>query len=473
MNEAPQPIQPSLSEAPAPQELVPASPPDVPVAVAPVPAVSPIAPPSFAPAAPSPLISAPPTPSAPSFAPHIPPASPTAVSDPTFVPTPLPAEPVYAYRATNPLLAMLGGALLSAALLGIGIAIGRAGAGGKAMPVGGGTSISGDENPVARVAREVGPAVMNVDTTFGKKGKGAFLPRPGQQDNAEERKGKGTGFVFDSAKGYMLTNAHVAAGAKELQVTTSDGRKITGKVLGFDRRSDIAVVQLADKKLPQVKLATFTDPKKLEVGEGTVAIGNPFGQENTVTSGVLSAVGRTLPVPANEGSNDGGAFDLTDMLQTDTAINPGNSGGPLINFKGEVIGINTAIIPYGQGLGFSIPINKAKKVADEIIAHGKVFHPYIGVNVLTINDGIKQDYGLPDKNGALVRSLAPNSPASKAGLQPGDVIRSIGGKVVKSKEDVSKNMEGRKVGDTVKVEILRNNTVKKTVTLKVEDRPEE
>ena len=270
----------------------------------------------------------------------------------------------------------------------------------------------------------------------------------------------------------MLTNAHVAAGAKELQVTTRDGKKIHGKVLGYDRRSDIAVVQLADRTLPQVKLATFDDPKKLEVGEGTVAIGNPFGQENTVTVGVLSAVGRTLPVPAKNGANDGGAFDLTDMLQTDTAINPGNSGGPLINLQGEVIGINTAIIPYGQGLGFSIPINKAKKVADEIIAHGKVSRPYLGVNVLPVDDGLKTDYGLPDKSGAFVQGVAPDSPADKAGIKQGDVIRSLGGQPIKTDKDVPANMTHRKAGEVVKIEILRNNSVKQTLTAKIEDQPD-
>ena len=390
---------------------------------------------------------------------------PAMASDPAFI-TPTISEPVNPGRATNPLIAMLGGALLSALLLGAGIAIGRSSAGGSAFPKAG---PSGGEDPVVKVAREVGPAVMNVDTTFGKKGKGAFLPRSGQEDNAEERKGKGTGFVFDSAKGYMLTNAHVAAGAKELQVTTRDGRKITGKVLGYDRRSDIAVVQLADRHLPQVKLATFTDPKKLSIGEGTVAIGNPFGQENTVTAGVLSATGRTLPV--GEGEADGQAFELTDMLQTDTAINPGNSGGPLINLDGEVIGINTAINPNAQGQGFSIPINKAKKVADDIIAHGKVIRPYIGVNTLPINDAIKQDLGLPDKKGVLLRSTAPDSPADKAGIRGGDVIRSIDGQPINANEDVTKALGKHKVGDKVKVEYMRGS-VKTTVDVKIENLPE-
>ncbi len=410
-----------------------------------------------------------PAPTEPSFAPHL-----VQNSAPLQPVQNVVREPANTHRATNPLLAMLGGALLSAALLGTGIVIGRSGAGRTSLPIGASTGANGlSANPVAQVARDVGPAVMNVDTTFGKSGKKAFLPRPGEDEGSEEeRKGKGTGFVFDSKQGFMLTNAHVVAGAKELQVTTQTGKKVRGKVLGYDRRTDIAVVQLVDRTLPQVKLATFDDPKKLEVGEGTVAIGNPFGQENTVTVGVLSAVGRTLPVPARNGANDGGAFDLTDMLQTDTAINPGNSGGPLINFKGEVIGINTAIIPYGQGLGFSIPINKAKKVADEIIKNGRVSRPYLGVNVLPVDDALKQDYGLPDKTGAFVQGVAPDSPADKAGIKQGDVIRSIGGKAVKTDKDVPKTMAARKAGETLKVEILRNNSIKQTLTVKIENQPD-
>ena len=366
---------------------------------------------------------------------------------------------------------MLAGALLSAALLGIGISIGRSGGGKNAL-----TSASANDdfdvlNPAARVARDVGPAVMNVDTTFGKTPKSDFLPRPGQSPESHEgQKGKGTGFVFDSKNGFMLTNAHVAAGAKELQVTTRDGKKIKGKVLGYDRQSDIAVVQLADKTLPQVKLAPFKDPKTLAIGERTVAIGNPFGQENTVTEGILSATGRTLPVPPSE--ENGGGFALTDMLQTDTAINPGNSGGPLINLKGEVIGINTAIIPYGQGIGFSIPINKAKRVADEIIAHGKVFHPFIGATVRTVSDALKQDMGLPDKNGVLVQGVEPGSPAEKAGIRQGDMIRSLEGKPIRSSKEWADSVAGRKVGSSVKVEIVRNNSVKQTLQMKVSDRPD-
>lgn len=395
----------------------------------------------------------------------------------------LPLEPIApeaprAAAATNPLIAMLVGALLASALLGSGILIGRAGNLGTTDVLassgsGGSSSVSSQSgNAIVRAVAMVGPAVMNVDTTFGKNPStpSDFLPSPGSQ-NPENgpREGKGTGFVIDSKNGYMLTNAHVVANAQKIQVTTRDGDKYTGRVMGFDRRTDIAVVQLSYRKLPQAKLATFKNAKELPIGDWTIAIGNPFAQENTVTVGVLSAVGRTLPVPANE---RGEAFSLTDMMQTDTAINPGNSGGPLCNLNGEVIGINTAIIPFGQGLGFTIPINKAKNVADQIIKNGKVLHPFIGVYVKPVTDAIQSDYGLPDKNGALVQSVEPASPAAKAGLQPGDVIRKLDGKVMKSNEDVVRNIGDKKVGDVVKIEVLRNNSVKKTLTLKVGDRPD-
>jgi serine protease Do len=403
-------------------------------------------------------------------------AEPSAAIAPKLSPTLPPSEPIApeppnASSATNLLMAMLVGALLACALFGGGILVGRSSNPGgndvlAASPVGtSGSSVSANSgNAIVRAVAAVGPAVMNVDTTFGKTD-GNFLPLPGQMG---PREGKGTGFVIDTKKGWMLTNAHVVAGAQKIQVTTRDGDKWTGRVLGFDRQSDIAVVELSNKKLPQAKLATFKDAKELPIGDWAIAIGNPFAQENTVTVGVLSAVGRTLPVPANE---DGEAFQLTDMMQTDAAINPGNSGGPLCNLRGEVIGINTAIIPFGQGLGFTIPINKAKEIADQIIKNGKVLHPYIGVVVTPVTDALQSDYGLPDKVGGLVRSVKPGSPAAKSGLQIGDVIRKIDGQVMKDNDDVVRQIGKKKVGDVVKIEILRNNSVKRTLTLKVGDRP--
>jgi serine protease Do len=364
---------------------------------------------------------------------------------------------------------MLVGAVLSCGLVGVGVLIGRSGGGGPVPGTSGANSGSG--NAIVAAVAAVGPAVMNVDTTFGQnKSKSDFLPAPGEAPAQEgPRAGKGTGFVIDSKRGLMLTNAHVVAGAKKIQVTTREGKEYTGRVMGFDRQTDIAVVVLDNKNLPQAKLATFKNASELPIGDWTIAIGNPFGQANTVTVGVLSAVGRTLPVPE---SVRGEAFALTDMMQTDTAINPGNSGGPLCNLNGEVIGINTAIIPFGQGLGFTIPISKAKGIADEIIKNGKVLHPYVGVMVRPIDDEIKSSYGLPDKDGGLVTRIQPDSPAEKSGLESGDVIRKIDGKTMKSRDDVIKTLGSKKVGDNLKVEILRNSSVKKTLNMKVGDRPD-
>ena len=390
-------------------------------------------------------------------------------------------EPARAGSATNPLLAMLVGALLSCALIGGGIAIGRqsaSGAGTSVLPGGGkaATVTNPEEGPLVSAVKTLGPTVMNVDTTFGappkkKKGDDTFLPTPGgsgQELPPEGGQGKGTGFIIDSKNGYMLTNAHVVAGAKKVQVTTPDNRKINGKVRGYDRETDIAVVVVDDKKLPQAKLASFKNPKELDIGQWTIAIGNPFGQENTVTVGVLSAVGRTLPVPPNSGRD---AFDLKDMMQTDTAINPGNSGGPLCNARGEVIGINTAILGVGQGLGFSIPISRAMNIANQIIKNGKVLHPWVGVAVKPIFPDLKADLGLPDTNGGFVGDIEPNSPAQKAGLKEGDVIRSVGGAKAKTNKDVIAQIKKAKVGDKLKFEILRNAKDKLTIEVPVGDEP--
>ena len=385
-------------------------------------------------------------------------------------------EPARAGNATNPLLAMLVGALLSCAMIGGGIAIGRQSAGGTGvLPAGGaGTVNNPEQGPLVSAVKTIGPAVMNVDTTFGapekKKKDDNFLPAPGAPDNLppEGGQGKGTGFIIDSKNGYMLTNAHVVAGAKKVQVTTPDNRKINGKVRGYDRETDIAVVIVDDKALPQAKLATFKNPKNLDIGQWTIAIGNPYGQENTVTVGVLSAVGRTLPVPPNAGRE---AFDLTDMMQTDTAINPGNSGGPLCNARGEVIGINTAILGVGQGLGFSIPISRAMNIANQIIVNGKVLHPWVGVAVKPIYPDLKGDLGLPDTNGGFVGDVEFNSPAQKAGIKEGDVIRGVNGVKSKTNKDVVAQIKKAKVGDKLKFEILRNAKDKLTIEVPVGDEP--
>jgi serine protease Do len=373
----------------------------------------------------------------------------------------------------SPVLSMLLGGVLACVLVALGMMIGarRPGsAGGDPITFTSTQPLSGitGSNDIVRAVQIVGPAVMNVDTQFGTTKDPDFLPRPGMGDQPAQ--GKGTGVIIRSSRGpVMLTNAHVVAGAKRIQVTTRDGKKYTGKIIGSDRQTDIAVVEISNKKLPQARLATLKSTKDLAVGDWVIAIGNPYAQANTVTVGVLSAIGRRLVGPGR----DGNMIELTDMIQTDAAINPGNSGGPLCNLRGEVIGINTAIIPFATGLGFSIPINKAKAIADQLIAQGRVRHPYIGVSLDVVNDDLQATYGLKDKLGALVKSVTKNSPALRAGLQEGDVIRRVDGTVIKDYAEVPRLIRNKKVGETVTLEILRNSTVNKTLKMKIGEKPDE
>jgi serine protease Do len=394
-------------------------------------------------------------------------------------PTIVAAQPSTARMGTartvtlSPILSILLGGVLACVLVALGMVIGarRPGSTGgdpiaftSTQPVPGASG----SNDIVRAVQIVGPAVMNVDTQFGTTKDPDFLPSPGMGDQPAQ--GKGTGVIIRSSRGpVMLTNAHVVAGAKRIQITTRNGQKYTGKIIGSDRRTDIAVVEISNKKLPIARLAPLKSTKELAVGDWVIAIGNPYAQANTVTVGVLSAVGRRLAGPGR----DGQMIELTDMIQTDAAINPGNSGGPLCNLRGEVIGINTAIIPFATGLGFSIPINKAKAIADQLIAQGRVRHPYIGVDVALITDELQATYSLKDKLGGLVRSVRPDSPASRAGLQAGDVIRRVDSTVIKDFAEVPRLVKNKKVGDTVTLEILRNSTVKKTLKLKIGERPDE
>lgn len=459
-------------EPPAPTFEVSAAVASPPVLVAPSSAPSEVQ--LFSPAVPPPYPSEPVAP-----VPLAAPAPPVALPLPGAVapsPPPVPAEPVVAQfprpGLITPLVALLAGGTLACLLVVLGMFLqARHGAGGAIDPINyiGGPGVSSESgNAIVRAVRLVGPAVMNVDTTFGKQGSPEILPDPGLGPQPLE--GKGTGVVIDSRRGLMLTNAHVVAGAQAIQVTSREGKQYTGRIKGSDRLTDIAVVELSDRSLPEAKLAHLKNSRDLDIGQWAIAIGNPFAQANTVTVGVVSAVGRSIEVPGGRAGGQG-QFRLTDMIQTDAAINPGNSGGPLCNIRGEVIGINTAIIPFATGLGFTIPINKAKAVADQLIVSGKVQHPYIGVAMWPITAEKQQFYGLPDRNGAIVKSVETGSPAAQAGLQPGDVIRTIDGKSMKSNVEVQQLIGDKKVGDTIKIDILRNNTVKRTINVKLGDRP--
>jgi len=263
----------------------------------------------------------------------------------------------------------------------------------------------------------------------------------------------GSGFIINSS-GQILTNSHVVDGADLVTVTLKDGRTFKGKVLGEDAVTDVAVIQIDANKLPTLALGKSDT---LQPGEAVIAIGNPLGLNNTVTSGIISATDRS--------SSDIGASDKrVDYLQTDAAINPGNSGGPLLNARGEVIGMNTAIIQGAQGLGFAIPINTVQKIAEELITKGRVDHPYLGIQMVTLTPEVKEKIttrfgdriNLAANQGILLVRIVPNSPAAIAGLRPGDVIKSINNQPVLKVDEVQKLVENSKIGIPLQVQVERN-----------------
>lgn len=270
---------------------------------------------------------------------------------------------------------------------------------------------------------------------------GIPVPQQGGHEDPQPTYGEGSGFII-STDGVILTNAHVVQGAKEVTVRLTDKREFKAKVIGHDERTDIAVIKINAVNLPTVKLG---NPEDLKVGEWILAIGSPFGFENTVTAGVVSAKGRMLP-----------SDNAIPFIQTDAPINPGNSGGPLFNTRGEVVGINSQIYSNTggfEGLSFSIPIDLAVHIKDEILLHGHVDHALLGVTVQDVNQGLANSFGLDKPDGALVSSVEPGSAASKAGLKPGDVILQFNGKPVKASGDISSQVALEKPGDTIKLSV--------------------
>jgi len=274
---------------------------------------------------------------------------------------------------------------------------------------------------------------------FGMPG----LPGAQAQPRDTPARGEGSGFIVGS-DGLILTNAHVVYGAKEVTVKLSDRREFRAKVLGMDPKTDVAVIRIDAQNLPTVRLGNTKD---LQVGEWVLAIGAPFGFENSVTAGVVSAKGRSLPDDS-----------LVPFLQTDVAINPGNSGGPLFNARGEVVGINSQIYTRSggyQGVSFAIPIELATQIQQQIVAHGKVEHARLGVAVQEVNQGFAESFGLPTPEGALVSSVQDGSPAAKAGLQPGDVLREVDGQRIVSSGDLPAYVGMRRPGQQVQLTVWR------------------
>ncbi len=320
------------------------------------------------------------------------------------------------------------------------------------------------ENAVVKAVRMVSPAVVNISSEYSIKGRrnpfGRMDPffehffrdffEPGQEYH---RTSLGSGVIIDGKNGYILTNAHVIASAGKITVKLKDEREFKADIVGADAQSDLAVLKIKSSKiLPAIEMGNSDD---LMIGEDVIAIGNPFGFSNTVTKGVISALNRSVR-----------AEDTVyhDFIQTDASINPGNSGGPLLNINGELIGINTAIYSKAQGIGFAIPINKAKRIVADLIRYGQVSEIWLGIGVQDITRRMAIYLGLPKDGGALVRNIEPESPAQKAGIREGDIILSLGGIRVNSTGGFYSAMQGFAPGDRVTLKIWRKGkTFKKVI----------
>lgn len=318
-----------------------------------------------------------------------------------------------------------------------------------------------DSSFIASVADQVGPAVVRIDSSrtvaqrpgvFNDPFFRDFFGAMGEQPSTRVERGQGSGFVV-KADGLIWTNAHVVEGADTVTVTLKDGREFKGEVVGEDPLTDVAVIQVDAQGLPTV---TLGNSEQLRPGEWAIAIGNPLGLDSTVTAGIISATGRTsaqIRVPDKR----------VQFIQTDAAINPGNSGGPLLNERGEVIGINTAIIGGAQGLGFAIPINSAQRLAQELLEKGRVDHAYLGIQMQTLTADLRQqlngdprnDVRLSVDEGVVILGLLRNSPAVQAGLEVGDVIVSMNGNTIKDAEQVQQIVQDVGVGDVIALNIDR------------------
>ena len=273
-----------------------------------------------------------------------------------------------------------------------------------------------------------------------------FAPNPGQREFQPQS--LGSGFII-SADGYILTNAHVIDAAEEVTVKLTDKREFKAKVIGADKRTDVALIKIEATGLPTLR---FGDPAKLKVGEWVVAIGSPFGFDNTVTAGIVSAKGRSLPQE-----------NFVPFIQTDVAVNPGNSGGPLFNLRGEVVGINSQIYSRTggfMGLSFAIPIDVANDIAQQLRTTGKVTRGRIGVVIQQVTKELADGFGLPKPQGALVNSVEKGGPADKAGIEAGDVILRFDGKPVNSSEDLPRVVGGTKPGSKVAIQVWRNKAAR-------------
>ncbi|MDQ7786835.1 MAG: DegQ family serine endoprotease [Thermodesulfovibrionales bacterium] len=319
--------------------------------------------------------------------------------------------------------------------------------------------LSKTNQAMAEIVAAVKPSVVNISSTSKVKGSMKQSPFPddplfrrffgdrfSSPDKPREfkRSGLGSGVIFDK-RGYILTNNHVVKGADEIKVKLSDNREFKGEVIGSDPKTDLAVVKIDTDNLPVIQLG---DSDALKPGETVLAIGNPFGLNQTITSGIVSATGR-----ANVG-----IADYEDFIQTDAAINPGNSGGALVNIKGELVGINTAIFSTTggyQGIGFAIPSNMAKSIMESLIKNGKVVRGWLGIYIQPLTPELAKQFGISDEKGVLVGDVIEDSPAEKSGIQRGDVILELNGKKVEDPRSLRNMVAGIDPNDEVTLKLVR------------------
>ena len=325
---------------------------------------------------------------------------------------------------------------------------------------------AGGHSFVANAVQQVAPSVVRIDTERLIERQPFdpnlidpllrdLLGEPGYGIGPERQRGQGSGVVIDG-RGLVLTNAHVVDQVSTVNVTLSDGEQRDGEVIGQDPVTDLALVLLSGRALPSP--ATLGDSEALEVGDWAIALGTPYGLERTVTLGIVSSLHRNI-------SSLGFSDKRLDLIQTDAAINPGNSGGPLVNASGEVIGINTLVRSGpGAGLGFAIPINMASRVADQLQKDGEVVHPYLGVQLVPLTARIAREHNrdpnalveLPERSGALVQSVLPDSPAQRAGLRRGDLIVQVGNDTIRDPQDLLKQVDQAEIDQPLLLQVLRN-----------------
>jgi len=312
------------------------------------------------------------------------------------------------------------------------------------------TALSAFESQITEAVEKLSESVVSIDSVRVAREFGyGFIPV----------EGKGSGVIIDP-RGYVITNNHVIDGAAKVQIHLKDGRSFIGEVVGADSATDVAVIKVDANNLPAASLG---DSEKLKVGQIVLAIGNSLGLEGgpTVSMGVISALRRPLP---------GADFIFEGLIQTDTAINPGNSGGPLADLNGSVIGINTAMVPFAQGVGFAIPVNTVKWVANQIFEKGRVVRPWLGIVGTSLNKALARRYDLQGDSGVLVFEVDPRGPAYEAGLREGDIIVQIGSHEIRQMKDVLSALSKLHINDEVEVSLLRLGTRRKT-TLSLMEAP--